>query len=259
MDQAVKLLRRPRLLIVDAEGPCLRDAVRALDAEGFAVAAAHDLATAWHRLSETPAPEALLLDASLAEAGLLATIRALGQQRPRLVLAVQTGAAQAEEEIILTELGADLYWAKPLAPRLAGARLRAALRRAAPGDTSPAPAGLPLGEGLQLEPESRAVRRADGTRIRLARSELALLRCLAKAGRGVARREDIAADVLGRIIAYGDRSVDNLVLGLRRKLGMDAEYGAIRAVRGVGYRLVAPDAAPSTRDQNRSVNPAFSR
>ena len=35
-----------------------------------------------------------------------------------------------------------------------------------------------------------------------------------------------------------DRTVDNLVLSLRRKLDMDAEYGPIRAVRNVGYRMV---------------------
>ncbi len=246
--------RQPRLLLADGDADALRDAAMALGAEGFDVTPVTNLPAAWPCLEHA---DALLFDASLAAAGLPAAIRGLRDRRPRLLLGIQTSAPAAEEEIALIELGADLYWAKPLAPRLAGARLHAALRRrhanaAAPRRPEP---GIPLGEGLLVEPENRTVRRADGTRIRLARNELALLRCLAKAGRGCVRREDIAADVLGRIIAYGDRSVDNLVLGLRRKLGLDAEHGAIRAVRGVGYRLVPPDPP----DQNLYVNPAFSR
>ena len=244
----------PRLLLADGDGVALRAAAFALGAEGFDVTPVADLPAAWPRLEDA---DALLFDAGLAAAGLPAAIRGLRDRRPRLLLGIQTSAPEAEEEIALIELGADFYWAKPLAPRLAGARLHAALRRrhaerAAPARPGP---GIPLGEGMLLELENRAIRRADGSRIRLARNELALLRCLAKPGRGCVRREDIAADVLGRVIAYGDRSVDNLVLGLRRKLGMDAEHGAIRAVRGVGYRLVPPDPP----DQNLSVNPAFSR
>ncbi len=252
-------LWRPRLLLADGDGAALRDTAFALGAEGFVVTAVPDLHGAWRRLEEA---DALLLDAHLAGAGLLTTIRRLREHRPRLLLGVQTSAPDAEEEIALTAHGADLYWTKPLAPRLAGARLRAALRRREAQAPASVGGGIALGQGLLVEIESRAVRRPDGSRIRLARRELALLRCLANAGHGCARREDIAADVLGRIIPYGDRSVDNLVLGLRRKLGMDAEYGAIRSVRGVGYRLVPPDpvavggAAPG---QNRSVNPAFSR
>lgn len=236
--------RQPRLLLADGDGVALRNAALALGAEGFDVTPVANLPAAWPCLEDA---DALIFDAGLAAAGLPAAIRGLRERRPRLLLGIQTSAPEAEEEIALIELGADLYWAKPLPPRLAGARLHAALRRrhaalAAPARPQP---GIALGEGMLLEFESRAVRRADGSRIRLARNELALLRCLARAGRGCARREDIAADVLGRIIAYGDRSVDNLVLGLRRKLGMDAEHGAIRAVRGVGYQLVPAGAAGS--------------
>lgn len=246
--------RQPRLVLADGDAAVLRDAALALGAEGFLVTPVADLPAAWPCLE---AADALVFDASLAVAGLPAAIRGLRDRRPHLLLGVQTSAAEAEEEIALTELGADLYWAKPLTPRLAGARLRAALRRRHAETATPAHegAGIPLGEGLLLEPERRTVRRADGSRIRLARSELALLRCLAKAGRGCARREEIAADVLGRIIAYGDRSVDNLVLGLRRKLRMDAEYGAIRTVRGVGYRLVPPDLWPRPNQTARTRPP----
>lgn len=262
MSAGVRFPHQPRVLIVDPDVADLRDAAAGLRDEGFAVTPLGDLGTAWQRLGETPLPDALLLDASCVEAAALATLRALRSRRPRLLLGVQTSAPRAEQEILFTELGVDLYWAKPLAPRLAGARLRAALRRRDVDTATPVrpEAGIPLGEGLLLDPENRAVRRADGSQVRLARNELALLRCLAKAGRGCVRREDIAADVLGRIIAYGDRSVDNLVLGLRRKLAMDAEHGAIRAVRGVGYRLVPPEPPDQGRpDQNLSVNPAFSR
>jgi DNA-binding response OmpR family regulator len=47
-------------------------------------------------------------------------------------------------------------------------------------------------------------------------------------------REAIAAEVFRRPFRAEDRTVDNLVLRLRRKLGADQD-NAIKTVRGAGY------------------------
>lgn len=129
------------------------------------------------------------------------------------------------------------------------ARLAAALRvreRAAPAGMAEAQAALPpdtrheieLDAGLFFNLHTRRVRQIDGADVALTRSEAALLALLAARPEAAVTREVIAAEILGRAWSYSDRSVDNAVSSLRRKLGFDRDFGPIRTVRNQGYRLV---------------------
>lgn len=187
-------------------------------------------------------PVGVLLPANLLGAALPDRLRGLRTRHPALVIVLTGVRTDPVEEIVALELGADVVATVRMPARLIVARLRGALRRVgavvgpapSPGPAEPAA----LGHGLVLDLAERAARRADGTRVPLTRAEAATLALLAMARGRTVTRERISQEVLERAWSYEDRSVDNLVLGLRRKLGIDRDFGPIRTVRNAGYRLV---------------------
>jgi DNA-binding response OmpR family regulator len=158
---------------------------------------------------------------------------------------------------VALELGADFCVRMGASMRVAAAQLRAALRRrdgagARPGaEASAARPGFAESQdvfdsgaapvsGVTIDADRRAAVLPDGTEVPLNRAQRETLQLLIAAGGASVSRERISEEVLGRPWSYADRTVDNLVLSLRRRLGLDAEDGPIRAVRNVGYRLVPP-------------------
>jgi two-component system OmpR family response regulator len=219
----------------------------ALASRGFAVEGTDGLSSA---LSRGEHADAVIIGLDLPDGSLGDAIRLLGDRRPGLVLGVLGAAEEEVDEVIALELGADFCLPRGASPRLAAARLRAALRRSAPAPALAEPPALAEApwpspdQALTFDPASRTARRADGTAVPLTRAEAEILLMLARAQGASVSREHISLEVLGRPHAYADRTVDNLVLSLRRKLGLGAEFGPIRAVRRVGYRMLPRTLAP---------------
>lgn len=144
------------------------------------------------------------------------------------------------DQVLGLEGGADDYIAKPVAPRVLLARLKALLRReaAAPAAAAPgAPAALPpLRFGtLELRPAAREVR-LDGAAIKLTTAEYELLLFLAQRAGSVVSRDDIMQGLRGLEFDGLDRAIDARISRLRRKLGDDADTPTrIKTVRGKGY------------------------
>ncbi len=88
----------------------------------------------------------------------------------------------------------------------------------------------------EVEPEGVEV---DGTPVQLTALEFRLLSWLASRPGRVQRREQLLEHVWGYAPGVGSRTVDTHVKRLRAKLGRAAEW--IETVRGVGYRLRAPE------------------
>ena len=88
----------------------------------------------------------------------------------------------------------------------------------------------------------RAQRQLDGTPLALTRKEFDLLAYLAaRPGRVVSRRE-LLEEVWRQPSVGEDQTIDVHLYWLRRKLGESAAKPRyLRTVRGVGFRLVAPD------------------
>ncbi len=103
-------------------------------------------------------------------------------------------------------------------------RLRALLRR-----NWSAAEQLQLGAG-RLDRAVRAVRLPDGTEVGLSDREMVLLETLAGRPSRVFTRDELKERVFPT--AEADSIVDTYVHYLRRKLGI----GAVRTVRGIGYR-----------------------
>jgi DNA-binding response OmpR family regulator len=75
----------------------------------------------------------------------------------------------------------------------------------------------------------------DGHDVDLTRLEFDVLRCLQEREGRVVEREALLRDVWGYDWTGGSNVVEVVISSLRRKLGDRA--GAIKTVRGVGYRL----------------------
>ena len=127
------------------------------------------------------------------------------------------------------------------------ARMRAVLRRGAWGLEGPVASSdvAPLADGgphWRLVRRRRELYRPDGTECRLTTAEFDLFCLLADRGPGPVSREDICRGVFRRRWHPEDRTVDNLVVRLRRKL-RDESRRTIRTVQSRGYAFVGFEGA----------------
>jgi two-component system response regulator CpxR len=147
------------------------------------------------------------------------------------------------DRIVGLEIGADDYLPKPFNPRELVARVHAILRRTHDGAESEPPNSdiLVVGD-VELDSRARVVRR-DGELIDMTTAEFDLLRVLLHGAGQVVPREQLFQDVLGREFAVFDRSIDNHVSSLRRKLGARVKgVERIKSVRNVGYQYAVVSA-----------------
>ena len=149
-----------------------------------------------------------------------------------------TAKAQELDKVIGLELGADDYVTKPFGVRELLARLQALLRRSG-GAGAGSPAGeepFRIGEAL-IEPRTFQVKRGRAVEELTAR-ELKLLQLFHANPGAVLSRERLLNEVWGYHYYGTTRTLDQVVVQLRKKLGDPA--GAPRhllTVHGVGYKL----------------------
>ena len=143
---------------------------------------------------------------------------------------VMLTARTAEEDVVRgLELGADDYITKPFSNAILVARVKAALRRTAP------PKGPVRTLGLLVLDETTRTASVDGVMLSLTRSEFDLLDILSAHPCRVYTRQQIIARIQREEKDVTDRTVDTLMVGLRRKLGEWA--GHVETIRGIGYRI----------------------
>jgi DNA-binding response OmpR family regulator len=230
------------ILLVEDEYELAQVITRELEACGYRVlhAADGEQALVLHTRQH---PDLVILDWMLPGLDGLEVLRRLRQAPgPGSAVPVLMLTARSEEidRIVGLEVGADDYLTKPFSMRELQARLRALLRRVArvqeilEQDRDPDTRAIHY-RGLCLEPVSHQAT-LDGVPLDLTRTEFALLHFFLRYPGRVFSRAYLLDAVWGEHYVTGDRSVDNAVLRLRKKLG---ELGsAIETVWGVGYRLV---------------------
>jgi DNA-binding response OmpR family regulator len=227
------------ILVVEDERQLGRLIVRELEAAGYEVSHALDGAEALRLFAERQS-ELVVLDWMLPGMDGLEVLRRLRASSAVPVLML-TSRAEEVDRVVGLEVGADDYLTKPFGNRELVARVRALLRRQERLREVIA-ADRSEGDGLirhgPLEVDAGAyVARLEGQPLELTRTELALLHLLMRNKGRAFSRGYLRESVWGEPSLDGDRSVDNAVLRLRKKLGPLGD--AIETVWGVGYRFAA--------------------
>jgi two-component system, OmpR family, response regulator QseB len=213
-----------RVLIVE-DDPQLRDMLaRVLSRSGYGVETVADGHRGLHQTLTRPY-DALIVDRGLPGVDGLDLVRRLRRHGVLTPLLMLSAYGTLADRVAGLDAGAEDYLVKPFELEELLARLRALLRRHDP--TGPV---MPFGAG-RLDVAARTVLTADGRTVELSAREGALLATLAAKPTRVFGRDELRRRVFDA--AESSSIVDTYVYYLRRKLGA----GAIRTVRGLGYRV----------------------
>jgi two-component system response regulator RegX3 len=227
--------RGARILFVEDESAIAEPFGRALAREGFDVVGARSIAEARERFARR-APDLVLLDLTLPDGDGRDLCRELrGSEVPIIML---TARGTELDRVTGLELGADDYVVKPFSGAEVVARIRAVLRRAAAAARPEGP--IALGH-LVIDPGSRRAC-LDDEELELSRKEFDLLAELARNAGSVVTREELMSRVWDENWFGSTKTLDVHVGWLRRKLDDDPSAPRyLHTVRGVGFRLSAPD------------------
>jgi two-component system, OmpR family, KDP operon response regulator KdpE len=222
-----------RVLVVDDEPQILRALQMKLRSAGYAVDTAATAQEALMKAGMRP-PEAIVLDLLLPDGSGTDVCRELRSWSTAPIL-VLSAVGEEKEKIEALDAGADDYVTKPFSGDELLARLRAALRRAAP-TSEPV---VEVGE-LRIDLEKRGVTMA-GEPVSLTPIEYDLLRLLAENQGKLLTHPMILRAIWGPAFQEESNYLHVHISHLRRKIEPDpARPRYILNQAGVGYRLVEP-------------------
>ncbi|MBT5855536.1 response regulator transcription factor [bacterium] len=222
-----------KILIVEDEEDIIELIRYNLVKEGYDVDSLTNGAIVYDHVKRT-SPELILLDLMLPGLDGLDVCKQLKMDTETAHIPIVMVSAKSDESDIVSglELGADDYVTKPFSVKVLIARIRGVLRRK---QLAPQSKETPLViHQLKISPEKRVVH-LNNTEIDLTFSEFETLFLLASQPGRVLTRYQIVGAVHGHDYAVTDRSIDVLMVALRKKLGDKADY--IQTIRGVGYRF----------------------
>jgi DNA-binding response OmpR family regulator len=222
---------RPLVLVVEDDAAARALVSGAAGAEGFAVTEAATGAAALALLRARPV-DVVVLDLGLPDRDGFALLGEI-TRASRAPTIVVSGDARLESRVAGLRLGADDYVVKPVTGVEIGARVAAAVRRAAAG--VPAPERVSFGPYVVDLVAHEA--RVHGAPLPLTPRELTLLVFLARHPRRAFTRAQLLEAVwFGTTL--DEATVTEHVRTLRRKLGEPPDAPRwIVTVRGVGYRF----------------------
>ena len=230
----------PHILLVDDERDIRDPLASYLSRNGLRVTKAENAAAA-RQLLTAYAIDLVLLDIMMpGEDGLSLA----GYIRATTTIPVILLTARAEEmdRVVGLEIGADDYVTKPFSPRELLARIKAVLRRAGDnGARVQGPDTESYGFGpWVLKSGERELVDQEGVAIPLSTGEFNILHALVTRPRRVLSREQLLDLTQGRELAAFERSIDNHISRLRKKIEVDAsDPKLIKTVWGGGYMLAA--------------------
>lgn len=230
------------LLLVDDHRDIRETLSRYLERHGLRVTAAEDAASA-RRVLKASAPDLVVLDIMMPGEDGLSFCRYL-REATDLPVIFLTAVGEPTDRIVGLEMGADDYVTKPFEPRELLARVRAVLRRSR---SLPVGAARQKGDGTRvgfdgwvLDLARRELTAADGVAVSLSTTEFLLLEAFARHPNMVLSRDQLLDLTKGRAADAFDRSIDNQVSRLRRKVEADPKNPTlIKTVWGGGYCFAA--------------------
>lgn len=234
----------PTIVIVDDEASIRRLLRRALENESFNVLEA-ETGEELIRIIQSEAVDLVTLDLSLGKENGLEIAREI-RKMTDIGIIIVSGKGELIDTVVGLEIGADDYITKPFEIRDVIARIRAVLRRykttqipkaaaAQTTDDTSAKSGFVFNQWT-LDTAVRELRDEQHQLCELTTGEYDLLHLLVRRARQVLSRDQIMDELKGDNWAANDRTIDNQVARLRKKLnpeGNDSQI--IKTIRGVGY------------------------
>ena len=203
--------------------------VYALESQGYQAEGFETPGLFWQAM-ELQKPELVLLDIMLPEQDGISVLRQIRRDYGMLPVIVLTARNTEYDRVLGLDSGADDYISKPFGMMELVARVRAVLRRTAPGDGQTV---LTAGK-ISLFPDRHEVQ-VSGNPVVLTYKEYRLLSLLLENRGNVLTREILMEKIWGLEAERENRTLDVHIRTLRAKLG--AAGKSIETIRGVGYRM----------------------
>jgi len=157
-----------------------------------------------------------------------------------------TARGEDVDRIVGIEIGGDDYVVKPFNPRELLARIGAILRRARalPASQAQVISGRVKFDRWMLDTTRRELVGADGVGVALSSGEYRLLTVLIERANLTLTRDQLLDLTRGREATLFDRSIDNAIMRLRKKIEEDPRNPRlIKTVWGGGYIFAAEPVA----------------
>ena len=226
--------KAPHILLVDDDKTLRSLHAKMLSAEGMRVSEAQDADTAYGLIARG-APDLILLDLILPGDDGLTLLRHISGEFGGGVIILST-RDDVIDRVAGLEAGADDYVCKPVHPRELLARIRAVLRRIHVPWRLGGHSNVIAFDGFKLDILQRQLLTEDREEVKVTGIEFELLALLATSAGRVLSRNVLLDLVRGRNWEASDRSIDQHISRLRRKIERDpSNPRLIQAVRGMGY------------------------
>ncbi|OED48669.1 DNA-binding response regulator [Endozoicomonas sp. (ex Bugula neritina AB1)] len=224
------------ILVVDDHDE-IRDLLgRYLGQHGYQVSLADGGKAMRDILQKQPA-DLIVLDVMMPEEDGLSVCRWL-QENDGPPVIMLTAMSEEADTVVGLEMGADDYVTKPFSPRELLARIKAVLRRlegAQKPETATTDNQIQF-SGWVLDLHQRQLEKSDGLVVPLSTAEFRLLKVFLEHARQVLSRDQLMDLTKGREALPFDRSIDNQISRLRKKLEVDPRTPTlIKTVWGGGY------------------------
>ena len=222
------------ILLVEDDPTLALGLCDALEFEGFKVLHAERGSEAIEQAKKS-APECIILDLMLPDLNGYQVCEEIRRFDPRTPIVMLTARSQEADKIRGLDSGADDYVTKPFSVGELVARIRAVMRRASRTATLEVP--FVIGEA-SIDPSAHTLTRGQELE-QLSFYEIELLKLLYERKGQPVSREDILRRVWGIDANPTNRTVDNFVVKLRKKIETEpAQPRHILTVYGLGYKLV---------------------
>jgi two-component system alkaline phosphatase synthesis response regulator PhoP len=230
---------RPRVLIVEDDASIAAGLRLNLKHEGCAVSVESDGQAGLKRALDD-APDLVILDVMLPSMNGFEVLRELRRRGSTAGIIMLTAKGLEEDKVMGLDLGADDYVQKPFGLSELIARINAVLRRR----SAQQPSLVEFGDAVVVDRRARTVSRR-GELVAVSPREMSLLLFLVDHPGRAHSRDQLLEGAWGLDYEGTERTVDNFVVSLRKKLEVDADAPAhFITVRGLGYRFDLQPAKP---------------
>ena len=221
-----------RILVVEDDENLNRQLTDALKEAGYVVDQAHD-GEEGHFLGDTEPYDAVVLDIGLPEMDGITVLEKWREANRVMPVLMLTARDRWSDKVAGIDAGADDYVTKPFHIEEVLARVRALIRRAAGHASSDLVCGP-----VRLDTKASKAT-VNGNALKLTSHEFRLLSYLMHHMGDVVSRTELTEHLYDQDFDRDSNTIEVFVGRLRKKMGIDM----IETVRGLGYRLQAPQDA----------------